>query len=94
MRRKKSEEIRRLILAAASMCDLSSLKEVRKKLTAAAKELEALDSERTSKKKLIEPEKNKFVNVNPLDKIRAIENEIRKEKEKISRDEGFELLNG
>jgi len=92
MRKRKNEEIRRLVGAAVAMCDMSSLDSVKKKLAEAIRELGELDRERK-----IEPKEKKTANFkieNPIDALNAIDAEIAREKEKISGNRGSELFNG
>lgn len=92
MRKRKTEDIRRIVSAAASMCDLSSLGRVKKKLAEAIRELDSLESKRTSERNNAEVKRPNMRN--PLSALRAIEEEIRKEKGKNSGGEERELFNG
>lgn len=91
MRRKKIEEIRRLVSAAAAMCDLSSLDGVKRRLAEAARELGGLEHERTNK--ISAPEKNAIKVVDPRAALRAIEMEINRHREKISDGQAPGIIN-
>jgi hypothetical protein len=91
MRKRKIEEIRRIISSAATMCDLSFLDGVKRKLTAAIRELNELDSE---KRQTINNQKSKSTKLeNPLGALKAIEEEISNEKEKNKTNSEVELFN-
>lgn len=85
MRRRKDEEIRRLLSAAKSMCDLSELDGVRKKISEAIAKLEELKESR-SKKISKKTEGSKRLS-DPLSAIRAIEAEIGMEMKKFTKND-------
>jgi hypothetical protein len=81
MRKRKTEEIRKLLAAAISMCDLSGLSEVKRIIHKAVNELGNLESERENKPGL--PEKKTSAFPNPRAAIEALESELKKEREKL-----------
>lgn len=92
MRNYKTEGIRRLISMAASMCDLSPLSPAKRKLNEALLELERLDSERRSKKASPDQVKERRF-PDPVSAIRAIDMELKREADKLTRSQDTDLFN-
>ena len=84
MRRGKKEEIRRLLVATASMCDRGSLEEVRRHLLAAVNSLDQVE-EKESKKRIINTHEQKIKSPNPKLTIERIDQMIERELDKNSR---------
>lgn len=85
MRRRKNEEIRRFLSAAKSMCDLSELEEVRKKISETIVTLDGLNERRL--KKIRGKTENPKRLTDPLAAIRAIEAEIGMEMKKFTKND-------
>lgn len=83
MRKRKTEEIRRILAAAISMCDLSGLSEVKRIIHKAVNELGKLEPDK--EKKPVLPEKKASVFPNPRAAIEALESELQKERDKLGR---------
>lgn len=85
MRRRKNEEIRRLLSAAKSMCDFSELDGIRKKISEILLALENLEEKKS--KKIREKTESVKKLMNPLSAIKAIEAEIGMEMKKLTKND-------
>lgn len=89
MRKKKIEEIRRMLAAAASMCDLSALDEIKNKISKIVRQLDDLESKKT--KADGGEQKKRPATSNPKAAIDAIDAEIKQEVKKLSKNQGLML---
>lgn len=94
MRRRKIEDIERLVRSAAAMCDLSQLDEVRRKLKSALRDLDLLSTAETKEKASDAHESRNVEFHNPKISIQAIDREIRSEMDKMRDNGKKELLEG
>lgn len=88
----RTEEIRRLVSAAANMCGHRDLHRVKVSLVSVLGQIDEIESKRSSKKKIKVAETPKFSN--PRGALEEIERMIGSEMEKTKKNMPDELMNG